>query len=43
MIDIDESSGRALRIVRVDEPGPARETETEAKIDNGESNSSEQP
>jgi metallophosphoesterase (TIGR00282 family) len=33
LIDIDETSGRALRIVRVDEPGPARAGEPEAKID----------
>jgi 2',3'-cyclic-nucleotide 2'-phosphodiesterase len=34
LIDIDESSGRALRIVRVNEPGPAKTGEPEAKIDN---------
>jgi hypothetical protein len=33
LIDIDESSGRALRIVRVDEPGLAQAGEAEAKID----------
>ncbi|MEY2547408.1 MAG: 2,3-cyclic-nucleotide 2-phosphodiesterase [Verrucomicrobiota bacterium] len=33
LIDIDETSGRALRIVRVDEPGPPRAGEPEAKID----------
>ncbi len=33
IIDIDETTGRALRIVRVDEPGPPRPGEPEAKID----------
>lgn len=36
MVDIDETTGRALRVVRIDEPGPARKGEPEAKIKNGE-------
>jgi metallophosphoesterase (TIGR00282 family) len=35
LIEIDEKSGRATRIMRVDEPGPAQpESEPEPKIDN---------
>jgi len=37
LIDIDESTGRALRIVRVDEPAPGQGTdESEPKIDIGQ-------
>jgi metallophosphoesterase (TIGR00282 family) len=36
MIDIDESSGRALRIVRVDEPGAGRLSDATSATDHGE-------
>jgi calcineurin-like phosphoesterase len=35
LVEIDEKSGRALRITRIDEPGPAQpSSEPEPKIDN---------
>src|SRR5881227_1525712 len=38
LIEIDETTGRALRITRVDEPGPAQSSnEPEPKIDNEQS------
>jgi metallophosphoesterase (TIGR00282 family) len=38
LIEIDEKSGRATRIMRVDEPGPAQpESEPEPKVDNDQS------
>jgi 2',3'-cyclic-nucleotide 2'-phosphodiesterase len=38
LIEIDETSGRATRIMRVDEPGPAQpESEPEPKVDNDQS------
>jgi hypothetical protein len=38
LIEIDEKSGRARRIMRVDEPGPAQtESEPEPKVDNDQS------
>lgn len=37
LVDIDETTGRALRIVRVDEAGPAQAApEPEQKVDNGQ-------
>ena len=43
VVQIDEKSGRALRITRVDEPGPAQTTgEPEPKIDNDQSPGPEQ-
>jgi len=43
LIAIDEKSGRAARIMRIDEPGPAQPaTEPEPKIDNEQSPMPEQ-
>jgi len=43
LIEIDEKSGRALRITRVDEPGPMQaSSEPEPKIDNEQSPNPEQ-
>src|SRR5947207_9293020 len=43
LIEIDEKSGRAARIMRVDEPGPAQpSSEPEPKIDNEQSPNAEQ-
>jgi metallophosphoesterase (TIGR00282 family) len=43
LIEIDEKSGRALRITRVDEPGPVQASgEPEPKIDNEQSPNPEQ-
>jgi metallophosphoesterase (TIGR00282 family) len=43
LIEIDEKSGRALRITRIDEPGPSQPSiEPEPKIDNEQSPNSEQ-
>lgn len=41
MIDIDETTGRALSIVRVDEAGPSRKPVAEGKIDNGDAETAE--
>src|SRR5437588_7173013 len=42
LIEIDEKSGRALRITRIDEPGPAQSSnEPEPKIDNEQSPNAE--
>lgn len=37
LIDIDEQTGHALRIVRVNEPGPVSPAESEAKVDPAQS------
>ena len=43
LVEIDEKSGRALRITRVDEPGPAQaSSEAEPRIDNEQSSIPEQ-
>ena len=43
VVEIDEKSGRALRITRVDEPGPVQAWgEPEPKIDNEQSPNPEQ-
>jgi metallophosphoesterase (TIGR00282 family) len=43
LIEIDEKSGRAVRIIRVDEPGPGQPSgEPEPKIDNEQSPTPEQ-
>ena len=43
LIEIDEKSGRATRILRIDEPGPAQPlSEPELKIDNEQSPNPEQ-
>src|SRR6478672_291306 len=43
LVEVDEKSGRALRITRVDEPGPAQpSSEPEPKIDNEQSPNPEQ-
>src|SRR5437016_2798646 len=43
LIEIDEKSGRAVRIARIDEPGPTQPaTEPEPKIDNEQSPTPEQ-
>src|SRR5437588_4790440 len=43
LIEIDEKSGRALRITRIDEPGPSEAaSESEPKIDNEQSPGPEQ-
>ena len=43
IIEIDEKTGRATRITRVDEPGPAEAaSEPEAKIDNDQTSSPDQ-
>jgi calcineurin-like phosphoesterase len=44
LIEIDESTGRALRIIRVDEPGPSKTSspEPEPKIDLEQTPSPEQ-
>jgi calcineurin-like phosphoesterase len=43
LVQIDEKSGRAARITRVDEPGPAQAaSEPEPKIDNEQSPNPEQ-
>jgi hypothetical protein len=43
LIEIDEKTGRAQRIIRVDEPGPTQaSSEPEPKIDNEQSPTPEQ-
>src|SRR6266851_4172857 len=43
LVEVDEESGRAARIMRIDEPGPTQPaTEPEPKIDNEESPTPEQ-
>ena len=43
VVEIDEKSGRALRITRLDEPGPVQNSgEPEPKIDNEQSPNPEQ-
>jgi len=43
LVEIDEKSGRALRITRMDEPGPAQpSSEPEPKVDNEQSPTPEQ-
>src|SRR2546421_725443 len=43
LIEIDEKSGRAARIMRVDEPGPAQpSSDPEPRIDNEQSSNAEQ-
>jgi calcineurin-like phosphoesterase len=43
LIEIDEKSGRAARIMRIDEPGPAQTaSEPESKIDNDQGSTPDQ-